>query len=384
MNLLTRTDLTELMEHQGDCCLSIYMPTFRSGAETLQGRIRLKNLHTEALDLLTERGLRPPQARDLLEPLERLINDNCFWQTQRDGLAIFLAPEFFYYYQLPMKLEQMVQVGVRFHLKPLLPLLSGDGLFFVLALSLNDVRFFQCTRASAVELEVDDIPHSMAEAMKYDDPEKQLQSHTNTLQGTDGRDAAMFHGHGVGTDDSKDNILRYFRLVDRGLHDILREQKAPLVLAGVEYLFPIYQDANTYAYLTEKGLPGNPEEISGEDLQTRCWPLVEHYFHKAEQEALTYYGPFIGTGRTTQDVSEAAPAAQNGRVEILFMAPGFEQWGRCDPETNGVHLHAQAEPGDEELYDFIAMQTIINGGSVYIMDPQKIPEGKPLAALLRY
>lgn len=384
MNLLTRTDLTELMEHQGDCCISIYMPTFRAGAETLQGRIRLKNLHAQTQDRLTEGGMRPPEARDLLEPLERLINDNYFWQTQRDGLAIFLAPEFFYYYQLPMKLEEMIQVGTRFYLKPLLPLLSGDGLFFVLALSLNDVRFFQCTRASAVELDVDDIPHSMAEAMKYDDPERQLHSHTNALQGTDGRDAAMFHGHGVGTDDSKDNILRYFRLVDRGLHDILREQKAPLVLAGVEYLFPIYQDANTYNFLTEKGLPGNPEEISGEDLQTRCWPLVEHYFHKAEQEALTYYGPFIGTGRTTQDVSEAAPAAQNGRVEILFMAEGFEQWGRYDPETNGVLLHAQAEPGDEELYDFTAMQTIINGGSVYIMDPDKIPEGKPLAALLRY
>ena len=384
MNLLTRQDLTALMEQRDDCCITIYLPTYRAGAETQQGRIRLKNLYNQAETLLLAEGWRSPEAEELLQPIEDLINDNNFWQYQRDGLAIFLAPDMFHYYQVPMELNEFVKVGRRFHLKPLLPLLSGDGLYYVLALSLNKVRFLQCTRASVTELEVEDMPHSLAEAMQYDDPHRQLQYHTNTLKGTDGREVAMYHGSGLGEEDSKESILRYFRLVDQGLRQHLHDQKAPLVLAGVEYLFPIYQEANTYNYLTEKGLPGNPEEISREDLQTRTWPLVEHYFRKAEQEALTYYGPLTGTGRTTHDLEEAAPAAQNGRVEILFMADGFEQWGRYDATINKIHLHDQPEPGDEELYDFTAMQTIVNGGSVYILDQDKIPQGKPLAALLRY
>jgi hypothetical protein len=313
-----------------------------------------------------------------------LVEDNHFWQHQRDALAIFLAPDLFNYYQLPMQLNEFVKVGQRFHLKPLLPLLSGDGLYYVLAVSLNQARFLKCTRASVDELEVDDMPHSLAEAMQYDDPHRQLQYHTNTLKGTEGREVAMYHGSGLGEEDSKESILRYFRLIDQGLGNYLSDKNSPLVLAGVEYLFPIYQEANSYNYLTEKGLPGNPEEISSEDLQTRTWPLVEHYFHKAEQEALTYYGPLTGTGRTTHDIEEAAPAAQNGRVEILFMADGFEQWGCYDPTIDKVHLHERPEPGDEELYDFTAMQTIVNGGSVYILDQDRIPEGKPIAALLRY
>lgn len=383
MNLLTKEDLTHLMEKQDDICLSIYMPTYRAGSEIQQGRIRLKNLVREAETRLIEGGMRSPEAKEFLQPIQQLVLDNGFWLQQRDSLAIFLASDIFHYYKLPLKANECLQIGQRFLLKPLLPLLSGEGLFYVLALSQKKVRVLRCTRASVSELDVD-IPHSLEEAMQYDDPERQLQFHTNTLEGTNSRAAALFHGHGTGPDDSKDNILRYFQLIDRGLSSLLREEKAPLVLAGVDFLFPIYHKANTYPYLASEGLPGNPDELENEDLQTRAWPLVEHYYHKAEQEALTYFGPFNGTGRTTHDITQAAPAAYHGQVEILFLASGAEQPGSFDPGSNLVQLHGELEPGDEDLYDFTAVQTLLNGGAVYMMEADKIPNGEPLAALLRY
>jgi hypothetical protein len=47
-------------------------------------------------------------------------------------------------------------------------------------------------------------------------------------------------GHGVGIDDTWNNLLRYSLRVDDGLHKSLHHQKAPLVLAGVQYLFRMY------------------------------------------------------------------------------------------------------------------------------------------------
>lgn len=384
MNTLKREDLVKLMEHQDQYCITIYMPTFRAGEDTQQGRIRLKNMLNDAQTQLVSLGMPRSEANRFVKPLKKLGTDRDFWGHQRDGLAVFLSSKMFCHCSLPIPFEEFLLVGRRFHLKPLLPLFNTDGVFYVLALSQNDVRILRCTRASVKEIILDNIPHSLAEALKYDDPQRQLQLHTNTLESHGTKQAAIFHGQGSDPRNSKDNILRYFRLIDRGLHQILKDEKAPLVIMGVEFLFSIYREANTYPCLTDQGIPGNPEEISAEDIQTLAWPAVEHYFHKAEQEALTYIGPLMGTGRTTHDISEAAPAAYNGQLEILFLADRVHQWGRFDPQSNQAHLHQEHAAGDEDLYDFAAIQTIKNGGSVYFLNPERIPEGRDMTALLRY
>jgi len=47
-------------------------------------------------------------------------------------------------------------------------------------------------------VELEDVPQSIAEALRYDDPEKSLQFHTGTSGGGNGERAAMFHGQGIG------------------------------------------------------------------------------------------------------------------------------------------------------------------------------------------
>jgi hypothetical protein len=384
MNLLTNRDLASLINFQNDYCITVYLPTVRAGAEVRQGRIRLKNLVREAEDPLINGGMRTPQAHSLLEPLKKLNIDDQFWQHQKEGLAIFLAPGFLAFYHLPFRFEESLHLGTRFYLKPVLPLLTGDGLYYVLALSQNSVRLLQCTREGVKELELDNVPKSLAEALQYDDPEKQLQYHSNSLEGTGQQSAAIFHGHGAGIDDSKDNILRYFRQVDRGLREVLREETSPLFLAAVGFLHSIYREANTYTYLAGQGITGNPDEQGPENLQSQTWPLAEQYFLQSEKEAWERFSALQGTGKTTVDIREAAPAAFNGRIEVLFLARDASQWGSFDSQHNNVILYEQAQTGAEDLLDFTAIQTIINGGKVYVLAKERIPGACDLAALFRY
>lgn len=194
----------------------------------------------------------------------------------------------------------------------------------------------------------------------------------------------MFHGHGVGIDDTKGNILRYFNQIDHGLHELLRGERPPIVLAGVEYLFPIYREANTFLHLMDDGIVGNPEGVKAEELHKKAWNIVEPYFLKAQQDAAIQYKQFAGSERTSNDVKEIVPAAHNGRVDLLFVAVGIQQWGTFDSDTLAVHLHSDPEPGDEDLLDFSAIQTLLNGGTVYTVAPQKVPCDAPLAAVFRY
>lgn len=384
MNLIPNSELRTLVERREGPSVSIFLPTHPAGAEIQQDPIRLKNLLGEAEEHLIGSGLRAPEASRLLEPAQELLGDDFFWQHQSAGLAIFLSSEVFRTYRPPLNFEELVVVADRFHIKPLLPLLSGDGRFYILALSQNEVRLFQGTRYNVSEVELENVPESLAEALRYDDPEKQLQFHTQT-PGRGGDRGAIFHGHGVVTDDGKRDILRFFQQIDKGLQqELFQDERAPLVLAGVEYLFPIYKEANTYGYLLGEGVEGNPEALSAKELHEQAWAIAQPYFQQARQEAVAQYKDLRDAEQASKDIREIVPAAHYGRVDTLFVAIGLQQWGAFDPGTNTIHLHEEAEPGNEDVLDSAAVQTLLHGGTVYAMKPEKMPDGVPLAAVFRY
>ena len=383
MNLFSIDELKTLIKKPSGACISIYMPTHRMGTTTQQDPIRFKNLMRQAEELLVGGGMRGQAARDLLEQAKKLDNSE-FWQYQSYGLAIFISTNVFRYYCLPLNFGELVVFTDRFHLKPLLPLLTGDGKFYILALSQNEVRLLQGTRYSVSEVELQNVPQSIAEALKYDDPEKQFQFHTGTPSAGSGDRAAMFHGHGAGADDEKDNILRYFRKVDGGLQEFLKNQQVPLVLAGVDYLLPIYKQANTYPYLMDNGITGNPDELKAEELHSSTWEIVQPYFKQSQQDVVSRYQELAGTGQTANNIQDVVSAAYYQRIESLFVPVGVQQWGLFNPSNSEIQLHQEHEPGDEDLIDFAAIHTVLNGGTVYAVEPEKVPSDAPLAAIFRY
>jgi len=383
MNLLSTDELKALMEKREGPCVSVFMPTHRRGAETQQDRIRFKNLLKQAEDRLTHNGLRVPNAKELLQPAQALVQNSLFWSHQSDGLAVFFSGEGARQYSLPFNFEELVVVADQFHLKPVLPLLSGDGRFYVLALSQNQVRLLQGTRYSVDELDPNGIPQSLEEALRLDTPEKLVQWHTRMRGGT-GKRASTFHGHGGAPDDLKENLLHYLRQVDKGLHELIGNVHVPLVLAGVEYLFPIYREANTYSHLLDEGIPGNPEGLTAQQLHAQAWNIVEPHFQKTQQEAVDQYIKLAGTGRTSKDMEVIVREAYYGRVDVLFVAIGVQRWGSFDIDTDTVHWRDKAKPGDEDLLDFAAIQTFLNGGIVYAVEPEKVPDDRHLAAIFRY
>lgn len=387
MDLFRNDELKELAMRTDGTCVSIYMPAHRVGWEQQQDPVRLKNLLDEAEGQLVEAGIRSPDARTLLENAQGLLEDNDFWQHQSDGLAVFIDGEGTRTYRLPLDFDELVFVGEQFHIKPLLPMVSDDGQFFVLAISLKDIRLLQGTRYLVEAVDLGDVPTSMAEALWYEDVERQLQWHTetSTTQGRGERPAA-FHGQGAVEDDVKNAILRYFQRVDRELVDLLQDGGIPLVLAGVDYLLPIYREANSYPHLVKEGIEGNPEELSVKDLHQRAWEMVEPIFSAEQQQAVRRYEELAGMGsdEASNDLEEVVKATIYGRVETLFVGLGVQRWGRYEEETNIVEVHGEFKPGDQDLLDLAATYTLKNRGIVYAQLPEEVPGGREVAAIFRY
>lgn len=378
MDLLTKVELTKLLVPQRGPCISLFMPTHRGGSE--QDPIRGKNLLRSAEEKLIAAHLRGPDARHLLAPAHRLFEDASFWTNQSDGLACFLAPDVVQLYRLPFAFPEMAVVASHFHLKLLLPLLTGDGRFYVLAISQNHVRLLQGTAHGIERVDLKGVPTSLSQAMQFHDRDEPLNFHTRPVGGL-GRWAQIFHGQGVGIDDFKDDLLRYFQQIDRGLHDLLRTERVPLILASVEYLWPLYRKANTYPHLGERGIPGSPDRLSDKELHEQGWAIVQPQFQETQRNAAALYQQLAGTGRTTNDISEAVNAACQGRLEILFVALGKEQWGTYKPSGGGITVHEKAEPGDEDLLNVAAMHTFLRGGAVFVVPTEDVPGGGLLAGI---
>lgn len=384
MDHISRDALGNLMEVSDDLCLSIYIPTEKAGADIQQNPVRLKNQISDAEEQLREQGRRKPEIDALLAPLRELRDDSTFWQQQSEGLAVFRAPDFWRIYRLPIAFETLTVLADRFHLKPLLPLLSQDGRYYILAISQNEIRLLEGTRFHTSGVSLENVPDSLAQALRFDDPEQRFQFHTSTGSPMGRGDRrAMFHGHDV-EDQETERILRYFKMLNAGIQELLGDSNAPLVLAGVDFLLPLYKKANKYPHLVEEGIEGNPETLSAEELRAQAWQLVQPIFLEDREEAVQRYHNLAHTEQTSSDPKQVIPAAYHGRVGLLFVSLGEQRWGAYDPDRDAVSLHPEALPGDQDLLDFAAAHALLTGGEVYAMAPEEMPGDEPLAALFRY
>jgi hypothetical protein len=380
MDILNPTDLKSLIKQQGKWSVSLYM-THRVGREQQQDPIRLKNLLAEAETKLLANGLRRPEVEKLMAPAEELLWRDNFWRHQSDGLAVFLSNDFSVVYRLPVDFEELVVIANSFHIKPLLPLLGRVGTFYILGLSLNNVRLFQATPDTISEIALN-FPTNMNEALWLDEPERYLNLHSGSVST---RDGGIFHGHGIDEDEKK-NILRFFQSVNEGLNTLIEAKTVPMILAGVDYLLPIYREASTYPNILEDGITGNPDRENLSELHGQAWDIVRPNFEESQKKAFEKYKQLSGqkNAQATNDLSTAVKAAKFGQMETLFVPLGIQIWGKYDEENNKVIVASEPSPENEDLLDLAATETILNSGQVFAVPREQLPGDGDLAAILRY
>lgn len=384
MNRILPSDLKNLAMIEAPGCVSLYLPTHRNGANMPEDQLRLRNGLREAEARLAAAGWRAPDIAARLEPGLELLGDSYFWRHLNDGLALFLTPEGVLTYCLPLLFSQKLSLSRRPILTPLWPLLYEDGVFYVLALSQNSVRLFRGTRWELDAVPLEGLPHSLAEALRFDSFEKEVRFRPGVPRGPGRRWSAIFYGSGGGEETYKEELAQYCHQIDHGLREWLKAGTAPLVLAGVEYLTALYREQSRYPHLIEVSIDGNPERLSLEALHEQAWAIVAPRFRQRPAEALATYHQLSNTRRVTNDWRKALRAAHRGQIQALFVAAGQEAWGTFDPETQAVRTQPQPSPEADELLNLAALQTYLSGGNVYVLPQNEMPATGLLAALLRY
>lgn len=391
MNVPSKDQIKELMQVREQPCISLFFSTARGGPDMQQNRMKLVNQVREVERRFQSGEVAAGQRNEpakLLAPIHHLLEDSAFWQHPGDGVAVLRSWDRFHVYCLPFHVKEHIAIASHFYCKPFLTLLN-DGPFYILAVSQNEIRLLKGTRYGIQAVAVPDtVPENLAQALRYEDPENQLRYYSSSAGGASpsqgGRRAVIFYGHGGAADAAKDYLLDYFRQIDKGLHELFHDQHAPLILAGVGYLLPLYRQANTYPHLIEQGVEGNPELLNEKTLHEHAWTVAEPFVLKEQQEALALYRDREQTDQASANISDIVPAAYYGRVTDLFVALDDEQWGSFHPTTYSLEIHETPHTGDDDLLDAAATQTLLHGGSVYALARAHMPGEVSIAALFRY
>jgi hypothetical protein len=355
--------------------LSLYLPTHRRHPEWKQDPVRFRALLHQAEQLLTTR-YKSRDAQAFLEPLRKLEGDR-HWEHSLDGLALFRSEGEMAAYRLPMTVPEIVVVAETYHTKPLLRFLRSNGRYLILAVSQNAVTLYEGSPFGAGPVNLVGVPKSLRDALGVPDHERTFES--SYFRG------AVFHGQGPGKELKKEELLRFFNAIDRGLHEYLREERVPLLLAAVKYYHPIYKLANRYPDLLDVGLEGNYERANADQIHAEAWPLVSRVFESRVDTWVERYNERKGSGLASDRIEEIAVAAVTGRVQCILVAEEESVWGILDRKTGSIETRErQRDTEDADMLDDIAEEALKRGGEVYVIPRAQMPSDGPIAAIYRF
>lgn len=384
LDVLTRETFQYLAEYTSSCCVTMYLPTHPGGMEVNErvDATAFKNKLQQITALLREKGHDQTFIEDLLKPGYDLYRDDELWYNLSPGLAVFISEGVFRYMKMPYSPTEKLLINTSFYVTPLLPVMMNVDSFYLLVLSYKQARLYRADAFGMAHVPVEGLPRGVDDVVRLEEKDGKQLWRTGSSGAGGG---ANFHGTGEGRPDKKENLAMYFDEVDETLAaTVLNQETAPLLLAGVDYLIPIYRSVAKYKPIWDEAITGNVENEDMDTLYRLAREKMEPHFDERHRKALEMYHNHSVTPMTSSVPADVIPAAHYARVWHLFVTKDEHIWGRFDEMDNKLVIHEEQEEGDECLIDKAVIRTILNGGEVHILPQERMPAKSKIAALMRY
>jgi hypothetical protein len=384
MELLSKEEFAELANYQSERCVSIFIPTHRSGVEVneKQDIIVLKNQLQEAQKQLQQKGMTKDDAGQLLKPGFDLLNHETFWNNQLAGLALFIAKDYVKTLTLPLTVKEELFINSSFYVSPLMPILTSNEQFYMLVFSKHVSHFYLGDAFGMQELEVEGLPQGVDDVIHFEEKDKsQLFRGGGTAPGQ----PANFHGHGSGLADDREYVIQYLKELDQTLwKEVLANNHKPLILAAVDNLVALYRQNSHYKHISEEAIIGNYEREDKLTLWEKAREKLTPYFKAVHDDALKNYYNQIATPLTSSMPETVIPASFYSRISDLFVQKDVHIWGTFNETDNVLSIHNEKQDGDECLINKAVVKTVLNGGVVHVLDAEKMPKESVIAAFMRF
>jgi len=368
VDIPSQQEIKLLNKRRADACISIYIPTTPLTQQAGNSQTELRNLSKCAIDQLRKDGFDKRRLDLIQERIDELLDDTTFWQLMANSLAVLVTPDDLRTYRLANNLQERLEVSDRFSLKPLLRSITFPHTAIVLAISENAARLVEVSADyKPQEISVQALPKDAANAVNKSTLNSR--SATGRIQGSEGQ---------------KVRLAQYSRIVDAAIRPILVGLDVPLVLAASEPLASIYRSVNSFPGLLVEGILHTDDRTSLADLASAVTPVLDQHYADDLEAMRQVYQDRVGSGRACNEIDDVAKAATFGAVETLLIDIDAAVPGTIDEQSGVLLLAKEKGPSTYDVIDEIAGRALNSGAKVLAVRSQDIPQGGPVAAILRY
>lgn len=381
MNKLTDGAIDLLAQHDTGHVLSIYMPTHQSPTppNISENQIRYKNLLRKGFEQYRQR-VSEHDLKQVEDELVQKVDDLHFWQEMSRSLALFIRPDGYEYYHLPVEMAEQVYAGETYDIIPLLHIRTTNQPFYILALALHEPKLFKGDMYGLSEVAIE-FPTSPEAALNIDE----MFINSNTRRAGSGSLLTNPHGQGDSNRAGEEERLMYWRIIDKKIqHSKLFDDGLPILLAGTQDDVAEFRALTGLKGIVERSISGNRTKEDLVELHTLSFEMLSStILSDQSQKSAAEFSRSIGSQKAATDAADIEQAAKDGRIEKLLLCVlrrTHDSLGSKLTDTLRLDIPQDTKAG---LLKLVA-RVRNSGGRVEILSPQLMPEPIPLAAVYRY
>jgi hypothetical protein len=354
----TLKDLKALLSSRGPC-LSMYMLLTAPRENEVRWRDAIRNLEGRTENVTH---------RELIRSIANWSSVAREEPVATGAIAVLRSRDVFAMAVLAEKVSDRAVLGPHFYIRPLLPELTKDDEFYLLALSQKHTRLLHCTQQTMDEMELPaDVKTDYEEWLNLAKPDQRL-IYNAAVGASSGTSKGAVTSWSTENETKGEFLAHYFKQIDHGVDTVLRGKTEPLILCAVDYEIPIYRKENSYPHLSSETVVAAPNSLKFGELQSRALEANARCSATKIDEALAEWNHKVGSGASSH-LAEVLTAAREGRVLTLLASDSLEH-------TGGL-------VGEDPVND-AAVQTILHAGRVLVAPQAKMPNGAEAAALFRF
>ncbi|MCX6123849.1 MAG: hypothetical protein NTV34_03760, partial [Proteobacteria bacterium] len=286
----------------------------------------------------------------------------------KGGLAIYHNEDFTGVVRIATKVSDLVVAAQSFHLKPILRSLPYHQSYYLLALRERCADLFLVKPDGHTKLKRFDVCRSVQGATSDSDkkPTSRALKHRTNL------------------DFQKKNAGNMIRL-NQELKTYFDNNQFPLMISGPSHLQEGFRNNCAYVHTMEPSLEGDINYLDEKALVGLSGHVFEQYLLEKDSMAVDNFIEAGKLGLASANLADIAVAAARGQVSRLLIAEDTHIWGHLD-RTSGAFevLTDKDDATSDDLLDDLAELTLQKGGGVTVLPISQMPNGAPIAAILRW